>query len=69
MNCRLFRHEFGMWRLKHLIGGVGLAITLDYFLFNGYCTNATCEAFSDAYAQFLSSDAYAQFLSLVANYV
>jgi hypothetical protein len=43
-----------MRAFKHFFGGMGIAITLDYFLFDGYCTNASCELFSHAYIQILS---------------
>jgi len=37
-----------------LPGVASIAITLDYFLFNGYCTNVSCDLFSQAYIQILS---------------
>ena len=40
-----------MRALNHFVGVTGIAITLDYFLFNGYCTNASCDLFSQAYVQ------------------
>jgi prophage maintenance system killer protein len=40
---------------KHLVGCVGLAITLDFLLFNGFCTQASCEALSHASNQALSN--------------
>jgi len=43
-----------MRALKHFVGVTGIAITLDYFLFNGYCTNVSGELFSQAYIQILS---------------
>ena len=43
-----------MRALKHFVGVMGIAITLDYFLFNGYCTNVSGELFSQAYIQILS---------------
>ncbi len=43
-----------MRAFKHFFGAMSIAIILDYFLFDGYCTNAFCESFSDAYVQILS---------------
>jgi hypothetical protein len=43
-----------MRALKHFVGITGIAITLDYFLFNGYCTNMSGELCSQAYIQILS---------------
>ena len=43
-----------MRALKHFVGVMGIAITLDYFLFNGYCSNVSGELFSEAYIQILS---------------
>jgi hypothetical protein len=43
-----------MRALNHFVGVTGIAITLDYFLFNSYCTNVSGELFSQAYIQILS---------------
>lgn len=43
-----------MRALKLLVGIVGIAITIDYFLFKGYCTNVSCELISQAYVHVLS---------------
>src|SRR3974390_1041847 len=43
-----------MWALEHFVGVTSLAVTLDYFLFNGYCTKVSAELFSQAYMQLLS---------------
>jgi len=40
--------------LQHFAGVASIAIALDYFLFNGYCTNVSCDLFSQAYIQILS---------------
>jgi len=40
-----------MWALKHFIGCLGLAITLDYLALNGYCTDVCSQMFSHAYGQ------------------
>ena len=37
--------------LKHLVGSVGILITLDFFLFDGFCTQACSEALSQASSQ------------------
>jgi uncharacterized membrane protein YjfL (UPF0719 family) len=37
--------------LEHLVGWGGLAIVLDYFLFNGFCTEASSQALSHASSQ------------------
>jgi hypothetical protein len=37
--------------LKHLVGLVGILITLDFFLFDGFCTQACSEALSQASSQ------------------
>ena len=34
--------------LKYLVGLVGILITLDFFLFDGFCTQACSEALSQA---------------------
>ena len=43
-----------MRTLQHFAGVTSIAVTLDYFLFNGYCTNVSCDLFSQAYIQILS---------------
>jgi hypothetical protein len=43
-----------MWALEHFAGITRMAITLDYFLFDGYCTKVSGEFFSQAYIQILS---------------
>ena len=43
-----------MWALEHFAGVTGVAVTLDYFLFNGYCTKVSGDLFSQAYIQILS---------------
>jgi len=40
--------------LKHFIGCVGIAITLDYLAFNGYCTEVCTHVLSLACDQMLS---------------
>ena len=40
--------------LKHFIGCVGIAITLDYLAFNGYCTDVCTHVLSLACDQMLS---------------
>jgi hypothetical protein len=42
-----------MRALRHFIGCVGIAITLDYLAFNGYCTEACTHVFSLACDQML----------------
>jgi hypothetical protein len=42
-----------MWALKHFIGCIGLAITLDYLAFNGYCTDVCSQMLSHACGQML----------------
>ena len=43
-----------MGALKHFIGCIGIAITLDYFAFDGYCTEACTQVLSLACDQMLS---------------
>jgi hypothetical protein len=43
-----------MWALEHFAGVTSIAISLDYFLFDGYCTKVSGELFSQAYIQILS---------------
>jgi hypothetical protein len=42
-----------MGALKHFIGCIGIAITLDYFAFDGYCTVACTQVLSLACDQML----------------
>jgi len=44
-----------MGALKHMVGGTGIAITLDFLFFGGFCTKAFSQLFSQA-----SSDALSQ---------
>jgi hypothetical protein len=44
-----------MRALKHLVGCVGLAIVLDYLLFNGFCTQASGAVLSHASSQILAN--------------
>jgi len=46
-------NSFPMWALKHFIGCIGLAITLDYLTFNGYCTDVCSQMLSRACGQML----------------
>jgi hypothetical protein len=50
--------------LKHLVGFVGILIMLDFFLFDGYCTQACSEALSQASSQMLSTAEQIQNISL-----
>jgi hypothetical protein len=43
-----------MRALKHFVGIVGLVVIADYFLFKGYCTNASCELISQACVHILA---------------
>ena len=43
-----------MRALYHFIGCIGIAITLDYLAFNGYCTEVCTNALSLACDQMLS---------------
>jgi hypothetical protein len=43
-----------MRTLQHFAGVTSIAVTLDYFLFNGYCASVSCDLFSQAYIQILS---------------
>jgi hypothetical protein len=43
-----------MLALKHFIGCIGIAITLDYLAFDGYCTEVCTQALSLACDQMLS---------------
>lgn len=43
-----------MGALKHFIGCIGIAITLDYFAFDGYCTETCTQVLSLACDQMLS---------------
>jgi hypothetical protein len=43
-----------MWAFEHFAGVTSIAITLDYFLFDGYCTKVSSELLSQAYIQILS---------------
>ena len=43
-----------MWALEHFAGVTSIAISLDYFLFDGYCTKVSGGLFSQAYVQILS---------------
>ena len=47
-------HNCYMWALEHFAGVTSIAVTLDYFLFDGYCTKVAGELFSQAYVQILS---------------
>jgi hypothetical protein len=38
-----------MKRLVHLIGGVAIAIVVDYFAFDGYCYGVCSETVSQVY--------------------
>jgi hypothetical protein len=39
--------------LKHIFGLGAMAVTLDYFLFNGYCTGFFGQVMSQGYGQLL----------------
>lgn len=41
--------------LKHIIGCIGIAITLDFLLFNGFYTDASSEVLSQASSQMLTN--------------
>jgi hypothetical protein len=43
-----------MGALKHFIGCIGIAITLDYFAFDGYCTEVCTNVLALARDQMLS---------------
>jgi hypothetical protein len=48
--------------LKHLIGCVGVAIVVDYFLFNGFCTQALSQASSQIHLDQLKDFSPSQFI-------
>ena len=41
--------------LKHIIGCIGIAITLDFLLLNGFCTEASSQVLSQASRQMLTN--------------
>ena len=43
-----------MSALKHFVGFGGIAITLDFFLFNGVCTDACNQILSQTYTKMLA---------------
>jgi hypothetical protein len=43
-----------MGALKHIVGAGGIAITIDFFLFNGFCTDTCNQLLSQTYATMLS---------------
>ena len=52
--------------MKHFIGCIGIAITLDYLAFNGYCTEVCTHALSLACDQMLIPSVSIQNFSLIS---
>jgi hypothetical protein len=42
-----------MGALKHIVGGTGIAITLDFLCFGGFCTKFSSQVFSQASSHIL----------------
>jgi hypothetical protein len=43
-----------MSALKHLVGAGGIAVTIDFLLFNGFCTDTCNQLLSQTYVTMLS---------------
>jgi hypothetical protein len=43
-----------MSALKHIVGAGGILITIDFLLFNGFCTDTCNQLLSQTYATMLS---------------